>query len=346
MRDLIKKILQEELEKKHVIVEMSKTKTYCEKHFSSPELEFCTASESYIKSEIENVDGYKKKVIFNKFNEGLSKFYKNLKSEILHIKIEELTDFSEIVSDGKNEMGRVIEYLKNNCLNIEKVANKQLKKLKDETKLYFTGEKGEYNITNRLNTNYTAIAVLFTKFFSKKGAFDGVNPYNDFNWVEISRNWINHSFDPSIKFEDIRPEEEQNNKSAELSSLEFQEMLKIYFTNSISFNSSDIRGAVEEVLKDIRERGFDSENKFEKLLTKGGRKFIRYAKDFGFVDMYLGIDFIYKGNNFWIPVQVKSSKKEVNYLIDSLGCRSYVVAHPEQDKWKIESLPKDEILPN
>ena len=57
MRDLIKKVLQEELKGKEVIIEMSKLQGYCEKNFSkiSPELPFCNAAENYTKNEIEQI---------------------------------------------------------------------------------------------------------------------------------------------------------------------------------------------------------------------------------------------------------------------------------------------------
>ena len=57
MRDLIKKVLREELQDKFVISEMGKYKTYCEKHFNSisAELPFCSAAEDYIKNEIDKI---------------------------------------------------------------------------------------------------------------------------------------------------------------------------------------------------------------------------------------------------------------------------------------------------
>jgi hypothetical protein len=38
------------------------------------------------------------------------------------------------------------------------------------------------------------------------------------------------------------------------------------------------------------------------------KEFYRFAKDYGFVDMFGGIDFIYKANNgVWVPIQVKTT---------------------------------------
>jgi hypothetical protein len=346
MRDLIKKVLKEQLYEKSVIVEMANTKGYCEKHFNSisPELPFCNAAENYIKNEIEQIGKRKSKVIFNKFRKGLAKFYEKITDEVLEIKIEQITDIHEIAVDGKRELQEAENMLNGNCTNINSVAEREMSLLKEKAQLYFTNKDGEYSLTNRLDTNYSAIAILFTKFFTKKGAFDGVLFDSNNNWEKISKNWIEHSFNPSINFIDIRPEDEKNNKSAELSSLEFQELAKIYFSNSITFGSREIRNAVEDVLTDVRKRGFNSEEQFEKAYLDGGkREFKRYARDYGFVDRFLGIDFIYKGKNFWIPVQVKSSPKEATYLISNLGCKTYVIAEKTGKTFKINTLHSDKL---
>jgi hypothetical protein len=101
---------------------------------------------------------------------------------------------------------------------------------------------------------------------------------------------------------------------------------------------------VDDVLTDVRKRGFESEKQFEKsYLDDGKKEFKRYAKDYGFVDRFLGIDFIYKGKNFWIPVQVKSSPQEATYLISSLGCKTYVIAEKTGKTFKINTLHSDKL---
>ena len=344
MRDFIKKVLQEEFETKGIVSEMAK-KTYCERLFNSlsPELPFCNAAEDYIKNEIEQVGRKKTKVIFDKFRSGIAQFYENIQDEILEIKIEELNELSKIVSDGKKELKDAEEKLKDNCSKVDSVARKQLESLKTKTQLYFTGKEGDYNLTNRLDTNYSAIAILFTKFFSKKGAFDGIKYGENIDWGRVAKNWIEHSFNPSIKFMDVRPEEEKQDTTAALSSLEFKELAKIYFSNSIAYGSAEIRKAVEDVLQDVRQRGFESEHSFEKKYLTGKKEYINYAKDYGFVDRYLGIDFIYKGRDYWIPVQVKSSPKEATYLISTLGCKTYVIAEKTGNTFKLSKVQTDKL---
>lgn len=346
----IEKVIKEQLEKHikgNIISEMAVSSDYCKKSFSqiSPEFHFCVAAENYIKNEIETVGRFKKKVIFDKFRKGVEKFFSGEESgEDLEIKIENMTENHPIMVDGISEIESANNLLSSNCSNIKKVFERQMSNFKDKVQIYFT-ENEKYSITNRLDTNYSAIAVLFTKFFEKKGALESVKGgVNDVNWDGIAENWINHTFNPSIEFRDIRKEEDKISPKQNLSSLSFNELCRIYFKNVPIYNSNDIRDSVNSVLKDVRSRGFSSEDDFEKKYLSDKREFIRFAKDYGFVDRYLGVDFIYKGKDYWIPVQVKSSPKEATYLISSLGCKTFVVAEKTGKTFKINTLHSGNLM--
>lgn len=343
MKKLIKKVLHEQLHKRLVISEMAK-QSYCDSRFGklTPERHFCNSAEKYVKNEIEKVGRASKNIIFDKFRKGISNFYTENQLQ-LEIKIEELTELSEIVKNGKKEVEDAKKKLSGNCVKLDEIFNKSLKNLKESTQLYFTGKEGEYSLINRLDTNYSAIAVLFTEFFSNKGAFDGVSFDANINWDMIVKNWIDHSFNPSIKFEDIRPDDERENISTSLSSLEFKELARIYFTNDSVFGSTSLRDAVNQVLSDVRSRGFATEEEFESKYLKNKRQYVNYAKDYGFVDRYFGIDFIYQGKDTWIPVQVKSSPRQATYLIDKLGCKSYVLAEKNGKTFRFNTYNEDEL---
>lgn len=347
MRDLIKKILTEHQREKILVVEMAK-RDWCSvfKKFE-PQYPFCVAAEDYIKNELEDTPSVKGKrrgkLVFKEFENGLSKFYDNVKDDPeISKRILKIDTSSPIYIEGKKELNEAIKLLSPNCSKIETVAKRKLKDFEDRVKLYFL-ENEKYSNDNRLPTNYSALAVLFTKFFTNKGAFDGVGT-KDHDWKEIAKNWITHSFHPSHNFMDLRPEDEQKNR---LSSLSFGEMARIYFTNDRVFNSDEIRNTVKKVLEGVRGLGFQSEDLFEKLYLEGKRDWHRFARDYGFVDMFTGVDFIYKGDNgLWIPVQVKTTKTEPTYLISTLGCRNYVIAEKTGSKFKMDKFPKSEELPN
>jgi len=262
-----------------------------------------------------------------------------LKSQKKIIKID---TSSSIYKQGKEELETAVTDLEPNCSNIRKIAEKKLREFDDKVKLYFI-ENEKYSNNNRLPTNYSALAVLFTKFFEHKGAFQGVST-NNIVWDKIAKNWITHSFHPNYHFNDLRPEDEKKSKLTDLS---FTELSRIYFTNDVVFNSEDIRNSVRKVLEGVRGKGFESEDQFQKIYLEDKREFIRFARDYGFVDMFLGVDFIYKTNNgMWIPVQVKTTATEPTYLISTLGCKKYIIAEKSAKKFKIDTFPKTQDLPN
>jgi hypothetical protein len=354
MRDLIRRVLSEHVKTNKVLTEMADKLDWC-KGFPKykPEYRFCTAAEDYIKNELEDSpsEGRKKrgKKVFVDFEKGVEKFYlSSAGNEIISKKILHINQNSEIYKIGREELLDASKKLSSNCTNFNTVVAKKLNEFKNKIKLYFV-ENEKYSLDNRLPTNYSALAVLFTKFFEKKGAFDGVTldnqNSNNINWDDVSKNWITHLFHSSKKFDDIRPENEKRNI---LTSLDFQELARIYFINNDKvFNSQEIRTAVNDVLVGVRGKGFESEDLFENLYLTDKKEYIRYAKDYGFVDMFTGIDFIYKGTNeLWIPVQVKTRATEPTYLISTLGCKSYVISDKKGKGFENQSLPKKTTLPH
>lgn len=347
MKNLISKVLSEYLEESKIILE-SRAMDWCSDFKKTePQYHFCRASENYIKNELDDTSstrGRKRgKKVFKEFEEGLKKFYDTVKDDKeVSEKIIKIDTSSTIYKEGKKELDKAIELLLPNCTNIQKVSDRKLTDFEDRVKLYFLDNE-KYSNNNRLPTNYSALAVLFTKFFANKGAFDGVNSLK-LEWDTVAKNWITHSFHPHEKFKDIRPDSE---KEYPLTDLSFGELARIYFTNDRVFNSEDIRSSVKKVLDGVRGKGFESEDQFEKIYLEKKKEFIRFARDYGFVDMFTGVDFIYKGKNgMWIPVQVKTTATEPTYLISTLGCRNYVIAEKSGQKFKMDVYPKSEDLPN
>lgn len=348
MRDLIKKVLREHTKTSNVLNEMA-FRDYCGSfNRAHPEYHFCKSAENYIKTELEDAPapGKKKraKKIFKDFEKGLKTFFeRNGEDERVKRRLIKIGTDSEIFISGKQEIEDAATLLKNNCKNFETVTSEKLKEFEKETILYFLDDQGGYSYENRLPTNYSALAVLFTEFFTRKGAFIGVN-FEGHDWDKIAKNWITHSFHPNNKFMDLRPEEHQKE---ELSSLDFQELAEIYFKDKLLYNPNEIKRTVMDVLKGVRGQGFKTEDSFENTYLKDKREYKRYARDYGFVDMFGGVDFIYKGNNeLWIPVQVKTYASEPTYLISKLGCKVYVIAQKEGKHFDIDERPKKRFLPS
>ena len=352
MRDLIKRILSEQIKGKELLVEA--TQDWCQEFAefgkSMPQYQFCKAADKFIRDELEDAPvkgrGKPKRKIFGDFEKGLQQFFqKNIKDETVKQNLIQIKTTSPIFIEGKKEIDQAAELLSANCPNFKKVTDKKLEDFENKIILYFKDETGGYSFENRLPTNYSALAVLFTKFFFEKGAF-GDQILKNIDWPHIAKNWINHSFNPSQNFIDIRSEEEKNDRTKDLSSLDFQELANIYFKGDTKFNSQGIRNSVMEVLKGVRGKGFETEDEFQKKYLDGKKEFYRFAKDYGFVDMFGGIDFIYKANNgVWIPIQVKTTAMEPTYLISRMGCKAYIIADKKGKKFEIDVIPRPDFLP-
>ena len=352
MKDLIKKVLSEKFEEKVYITEMAKS-DWCKSRWSDiyPEYHFCTSAENYIKNELDDFvqQGRKRpgKKVFADFENAMVKFFKeNVNDGELDSRIIRVTKDTPIFVKGQEEVDDAAEKLKSNCPKFKSVVDKHLNEFESKVKLYYLNND-EYSIENRLSTNYSALAVLFTKFFEHKGAFDNVNHVN-IDWDHIAKNWITHLFHPSTKFEDIRPDDTKQNPSNALSSLSFQDLAKIYFKGSTVFGSSDIIKSVNDVLEKVRGVGFESEDLFEEKYLKN-KNYIRYAKDFGFVDMFSGVDFIININERWVPIQVKTTATEPTYKISTLGCQVYyIVERKGRNDFKVikHTTPGEELFGN
>ncbi len=353
MRNLIKRILSEQIEKKELLVEA--VQDWCQEFAQygkiKPQYQFCKAADKFIRDELEDAPvkgrGKPKKKIFVDFEKGLEKFFKtNMDDETVRKNLIQIETTSPVFIEGKNEIDQAAELLSANCPNFKKVTDKKLEEFENRVILYFMDENGGYSFENRLPTNYSALAVLFTKFFLEKGAF-GDQKYKVDDWNAIAKNWITHSFNPSHKFIDIRSEEDKSDVSQTLSSLDFQELANIYFKGSRTFNSQGIRNSVMEVLKGVRGKGFETEDEFQMKYLDGKKEFYRFAKDYGFVDMFGGVDFIYKSNDgMWVPIQVKTTAMEPTYLISRMGCKTYIIADKKGKKFEMAVFPRQEFLPD
>jgi predicted AAA+ superfamily ATPase len=106
---------------------------------------------------------------------------------------------------------------------------------------------------------------------------------------------------------------------------------------NIKIDSKRIFDSILKVLKDVRERGFATEDLFQEKLDKYNIPYKRYARDYGFVDRFLGVDFVVQKGNEWLPVQVKSSKNEPQYRIEELDCDEPVIAIKDGNDFRLNN---------
>lgn len=282
--------------------------------------EFCKASESIIS---ENLTEYKKGM-----KDLLLKYFVS-DDTIRTIEYEKLENDSPRVLNGFNQIEEVTDLISKNCPDAKNIVKKLKSEWLKKYNVYFKDNDGNYHLLNRLDTNYSAMAVLITTYYENI-----INQVRDWSRSknlpakEFAENWIDHFFNNNIELIDPRQNWEKNYLKT---TKELEELPKPVSILHKIFGSGDFKAQESKYHKDfmialeeVRESGFRTERLFEKYLKEYKIDYIPYNFDYSFVDMILGVDFLIKSNrnneDYWIPVQVKTSKKERFNLIDKLKC--------------------------
>lgn len=292
--------------------------------------DFCKVAESEISS---NLNEYKEPM------EKLLKTYFNSNEKISKLVMEILDETNPIVSEGFNQIDEVIEKIKKNCPTASVVAKKLKDKWISEYNVYYKTSDGEYHLLNRLNTNYTAMAVLVTVYY--EDLIHQVREWTrkkDTKSSSFAKNWVDHFFNPKSTLIDPRPNVEKNFYGLAKKLIEpknrMEVLNQVLEPEEFVFDESNTQKGVMLALEEVRNKGFKTENIFEEKLKKYNITYEKYNYDYSFVDMVLGIDFLIKqsrdGDDYWIPVQVKSSFKEFYNLVDKFKCTK--VIKPELEK--------------
>jgi len=282
--------------------------------------EFCRASESIIS---ENLTKYKKEM------EDLLMRYFSTDDRVRTIEYEKLENDSPRVLEGFKQIEEVTKLISNNCPEAETVANKLKSDWLKKYNIYFKDSEGKYHLLNRLDTNYSAMAVLVTTYYEniigqvRHWIHSKRLPAQDF-----AKNWIDHFFNNKIELIDPRLnwEKDISKTSKKLEDLPNSVSVfnKIFGSGDFAVDESEYQKNFMRALEEVRESGFRTEKLFEKYLKEYKIEYIPYNYDYSFVDMILGVDFLIKSNrngeDYWIPVQVKTSKQERFNLIDKLKC--------------------------
>jgi hypothetical protein len=282
--------------------------------------EFCKASESIIS---DNLTKYKKEM------ENLLMKYFTTDDKVKTIEYEKLENDSPRVLEGFQQIEEVTRLISNNCPESENVAKKLKLEWLKKYNIYFKDNDGNYHLLNRLDTNYSAMAVLVTTYYEniigqvRQWVHSKKLPAQDF-----AQNWVDHFFNNKIELIDPRQNWEKDilNSSKELEELPNPVSVfnKIFGSGDFVADESEYQKNFMRALEEVRESGFRTERLFEEYLKEYKIEYIPYNYDYSFVDMILGVDFLIKSNrngeDYWIPVQVKTSKQERFNLIDKLKC--------------------------
>jgi hypothetical protein len=273
MKDLIRKLLKEE----------NFNEVWGCDLFTNPnDKEFCSASSTKLQ------DRKYKNIIFA----ILEKLKEDLKSEAysdLRNKIKTYTKEDKFFKKNIEQVQTLIDKVGSSCPdsveNIKKKANNESNKT-----LFVYEEKVEdeiehkYSLLNKLNTNYTALAYILTKFREKQSheyksteGFDTI--YNDF----------------FVK------------KREKIGETEFYNLILNYFRKKLEKTEFETIQAVHNTIKQTTTIGQKTEKDFEELLKIANANYIIFSGDFSWVDM-MGVDLIWEANGKWFPVQIKTNQ--------------------------------------
>lgn len=326
------KYLITESQYKNLLFEQSKTKEIegCGVFSDMNLREFCKSAEKEISS---NLSEYSPQM------EKLLKKYFTSDERISEIQMEQLDNESDIVLDGFEKIEEVVNLISRNCPQARGVAERLKNQWISKYNIYFKDGNGKYHLLNRLDTNYTAMAVLVTIFYTD--LISQVRTWTGRKTTPSSffvKDWIDHFFNPKVPLIDPRKDWERDVTKTqgplENTPNPVTIFNKVFNPQGFEIQDSDFHKNFMKALKQVRDKGFKTEDLFEKMLNDKKIVHKRYGYDYSFVDMILGIDFLIqqtrKGEDYWVPVQVKSTFRELYNLIDTLKCTK--VIKPELTK--------------
>lgn len=326
--------IQNTFSRKKILSEENTKIEGCKVFSNKNEKEFCIAVESEISN---NLDTYQPAM------EKMLKTYFSTNSKIKSVQLEELYEFSPMVVKGFEEINEVVTKISSNCSEArgkgEKLKNKWLSKYN----VYFKDSNDNYHLLNRLDTNYTAMSVLITIYYRQ--LIEQVREWTTIKSTPSSffvKDWVQHFFNTNIVLIDPRKNIESDVKKTQTKLQKLPNPLTIFDSvlkpESFEIEESPDQKNFFKALEQVRSKGFQTEDLFEKKLKENDITYIRYSGDYSFVDMILGIDFLIKqnrkGRDYWVPVQVKSSFREKSSLVDTFKCT--IVIKPELIKIKGE----------
>jgi hypothetical protein len=314
MKDLIKVVVE------NYLTEAEKTswiETHCDNAFSNKnERYFCYAATNTFKSNFKLQDSFRTK---------LKEFITKNSDKISNISLKILKKDSEIAKSGFEEFKWVTENGQSLCPNIrQNMIGVYNRLLGDNFDLYVDSD-GKYHIINRLDTNYSALGVMVTEYFRGRAIIELLSSrgfVGKKSWEKPVSHLIQGVLFPNV----YHPNFFENDL---LKNIQVGENpLQVMFMDLLTDQAPQISEKVIGTLTKVRDAGFETERKFIELLKSHGITYKNFAKDYGFVDRFLGIDLFVKLKGEWYPAQIKSSERE-KILIDDLDCEGTIITYPD-----------------
>lgn len=258
------------------------TKIFCRNAFTDKE-------HKAICSGFEEVLGPSKKPGGKRLKSVVDNVIKTLNNEIENseVKYENFKEgFTDFYNERINELDAFINAIDNNCPKVMEKLQYQKNKLEEygiEGLLFDIDGKPEYSFFNRLNTNYSSLAILLTKYV-----------IDNFDIVLLdlsSREKIGEFIEEHVR-----------------NSEKLRKFIRDIIFNHLDKDIEQIRNSIIYTIASTRGTGIKFESSFAKLLDKHQIPYLSTLDDYSFVDM-AGFDFLVKfpKYGYYVPVQIKSS---------------------------------------
>jgi len=294
MRDLIRRVLKEEVSNKY--------STGCE-FFpkNSTDYRWCKFAENKLSKTTK-----KAKLAIERYKKD---YLSDYGGEYKAVKYNKSIDFFK---DRRSDVINALEKFKSTCPSLYNYVIQQMNKFVES--FVILNQKNEYDLLNKLNTNWSALALMLTS--------------------ELPEDYKNLDFEKSLNyfFEDT------DEKSGTTPFEKFLDRLLIG-------SNDELKEKIYSTIKEKTKAGQEIEDEFYNYISKYTET-IQYAGDYSFMDM-IGIDMVVKNpDNEWVPVQVKKysggcDKAEYRKSMCENWCVSY-----EKNVWKIKVFKGDNLEKN
>lgn len=277
---------------------------YCSSYTDPDERKLCSSIEKTLSTDAKKKQNKFKNRVINKLKRVYTIFEKqNDKSDIVYSNIKQ---YEYLFKEKISYLERFIETLSPDCDNLKQQAIKDLEVFKEKGKNILMykkkvedSERMAYSFINRLNTNYSALAILLT---------------------DLSKEFNYPQGDPELTIENFLTDDN----------------VIPYLLNVLNKPNLTIQ-RILNTISDTRKKGNRTEEEYKQYLESKGIPYEDFADDFGLVD-FLGVDLMvkYPGQNYYSPIQIKSRPMGFEQVMihnyDKPGCKCFLI-YPEDNGW-------------
>ena len=312
MRDLIRKLLREQ------IVD---DRWGCDLFLNQNDFEFCKTAVSRLKQK-NSKERHQVFDILEMLKTDIFESYHDLVG-----KIKSYSQDDEFFSRNDEQIEKLINTVGKSC----KSSIPYIKEFKEKqsSKSLFVRDKEidgiiekEYDEINKLNSNYTALAFLLTKYRENKS-----EEYK-----------ANFGFD--LIFKDYFLGNENN-----LDASPFYIFVRKHLEGTLDETEKDILDNIYKTIQKTTSLGDKAELEYQDFLTRYKVEFESFIGNFSWVDM-MGVDLIFKfrkdPKDRWYPMQIKSKLENChgNYRF----CLNFCVGKEENGDWYINKFDGEDLL--